>query len=228
MAQPARYLQNPHGIDPSGRMPSLLLSGQEATDVARYLCKSFELHVPAVETPKVKPSTLPDQLAFSADDKAAVTKLPEPEQWRKLGESLVASRRCNACHKIEPNGKPLPASTADWGTLSANGKPDEGCLSDTPPVGVPAFGLGMEDRHAIAAYLKSPPRILPSPAYEAKRTLERFNCLACHAHYGQGGLTTAMTDLLRSTRVRTMPRRSAHRPLLALRHRLQTNWMARC
>src|SRR5262249_48803944 len=46
--QLARYLQNPHGIDPSGRMPSLLLNGQEANDIARYLCKNFDAQLRAI------------------------------------------------------------------------------------------------------------------------------------------------------------------------------------
>ena len=53
------YLQNPLKTNPTGRMPHMNLSAAEATDIARYLCRTQEESVTPdkVPVPKMKPVT---------------------------------------------------------------------------------------------------------------------------------------------------------------------------
>ena len=111
----AEYLQNPLAIDPSGRMPHMLLQQQEAMDLARYLCQSENPAITAALSDAPPPDALLaalKRIETKADAVAAFEKLSPTAQADDLGKRLVVAKGCVNCHTIAPGGKPLaPAAT---------------------------------------------------------------------------------------------------------------------
>lgn len=121
-----RFLMNPLGTDPSGRMPQMGLTAEEAAHLSAYLVKSknkaFEASVPAGNASQ--------------------------------GRTLVTSLGCVNCHTIKEGGKLLAPSLA--GKALAALATDKGCLAKSPAGNVPQFRLTAEDRAALVSYVAKP------------------------------------------------------------------------
>jgi mono/diheme cytochrome c family protein len=146
------YLRNPLAVDPSGRMPQMNLSEDEAVALAAHLLES---RAPAFE-------------------RAAAAAAGPGDPAR--GKALVASRGCLSCHTLEDaaaGARPVVAPA-----LAALG-PGKGCLAPTPPAAAPRYALSADDRAAIAAYLATPD-VAPAPAAELRRQTEALGCNNCH------------------------------------------------
>lgn len=152
-----RFLMNPSDFHPAGRMPNLLLSEQEAADVAAYL----------QETPSTDPVI---ELA-----------LPNPApELVETGQALFVSKGCAACHDAGGglSTRPAPMLAELAGNLEG------GCLSETPVEGsVPHFFFNGLQRKAIQLALTGTPRPLP----KLERELQQRDCYACHTIDGRGG-----------------------------------------
>ena len=225
----AKYLQNPLAVDPSGRMPSMLLSGQEAMDLARYLCED-DPQLPAVPVPPVADALQAFQRLESRPAEVdAFKKLPEDRQWVSLGQRLVVAQRCTSCHTVAPAGNPLPQSPAqaNFEVLTQPAAHARGCLAEGGPSAAPRFAFSQDERAALRAFLASAGggRHSPAPTHAARLTLERFNCLGCHTRDGQGGLTPELTEALR--RVERAENAEAVRPpsLTGTGTKLNTPWL---
>ncbi|HEY8505751.1 MAG TPA: hypothetical protein VIL46_14295, partial [Gemmataceae bacterium] len=81
----AAYLADPVAVHPSGRMPSLNLSGREARDLARHLCRQRDDAIPT-DLPPAPPAAaigpIWESLDPGADERAAFAELPEPDRWK--------------------------------------------------------------------------------------------------------------------------------------------------
>jgi mono/diheme cytochrome c family protein len=151
-----RYLIDPLKVDPSGRMPGMLLQRDEAAALAAHLVQSrntdFENEV--------------------KDGDA------------KRGEELVKSSGCLNCHTIEiDRGKPL-ASSANSAADLAKLNPDKGCLSQNPAPPAPKYSLKAEQRGDLASFIKSYKTQADqsrAPTYAFNENVQRFNCRACHS-----------------------------------------------
>ncbi len=157
------FLLEPHRTRPAGRMPSLGLTPEEATDVAWYLTGGA-----APEAP---------------------TALAIDPQLVAQGAALFQARRCSQCH-ASPLAEPAapavaPAPARAWSELA--GRAEAGCLGDSPAV---RYDLAPPQQAALAAALASSDSNLTpeTPAERLNRGLLQANCLACHARGGQGGV----------------------------------------
>jgi cytochrome c551/c552 len=202
----AEYLQDPLKIDPSGRMPHMLLAQAEAIDLARYLCQSTVKDL-GHDLPRA-PGTDAMIAAFKrvedrADELKAFEKLKEDAQWKDLGQRIVIAKGCNNCHTMEPDGKPFAnvLAKADLNDLKKKDRPAAGCLADSADKrgGAPWFRFSAAERDALRSFLKEglSGAGSPAPAFAAKATIERLNCLACHTRDGAGGLSQDVTEALR-------------------------------
>src|SRR5262249_60149304 len=101
----AIFLQNPLAVDPSGRMPHMLLKQEEARDLARYLCarqdKSVLTVLPAAPAKDAMVAAF-KQVDPRPDELAAFLRLTGDDQWKDLGTRLVIDKGCNNCHTIAP------------------------------------------------------------------------------------------------------------------------------
>src|SRR5205814_1692450 len=75
----AAYLQDPLAIDPSGRMPNMLLDGKDAQDLARYLCASkdegLDAELPAAPAKEQVVAAF-RRVEARAEERAAFERLP--------------------------------------------------------------------------------------------------------------------------------------------------------
>ena len=101
------YLADPLAIDPSGRMPNMVLQKDEAKELAHYLCQG-ETDRADIDLPNApeKEQLLSAFRRTGAGDREAQAfgRLPEDRQWRDLGKRLVIQKQCNSCHTIAPAG----------------------------------------------------------------------------------------------------------------------------
>jgi mono/diheme cytochrome c family protein len=230
----AAYLMNPLAIDPSGRMPDMRLNREEARDLARFLCQAVDRDIPQ-DLPDA-PSKAQREAAF----RRVESRLPELVEFQQLsaegqvldlGKRLVIDRGCNNCHTIAPGGAAFASMLADasFSDITQPGKLDQGCLSDMrrKQSRSPRFAFSDQDRQALRLFLREGAKGAgsPAPAHAARVALERFNCLACHARDGAGGLIAALTDQLRRVEKAENSEALTPPPLTGVAHKLRTSWM---
>jgi mono/diheme cytochrome c family protein len=230
------YLQNPLKTNPHGRMPQMNLSSQEATDLARYLCRmteeNFSPEMPA--TPKIKPLEMGrkayegSDIIKARDELAALEKLSTEKQWVEIGRKLVVAKGCVDCHTIEQGGKILPSGDSFPKLVKVMTAGAKGCISDKPdPAKVPVYKLEAREAAAIAAFLKDglAGAGSPAPAYFARVALRRFNCLNCHSRDGEGGIPTELADQMRLLE-KAENADDVRPPLLTgIGHKTRTSWL---
>jgi mono/diheme cytochrome c family protein len=230
----AAYLANPLAVDPSGRMPHMLLSDKEARDLANYLCAGKDAG-PLRELPE-EPALAQRVAAFRRVDPrpeelAAFRKLPAERQWLDLGKRLVIEKGCNNCHTIAPGGQPFANvfAEASFVDIRKAETHQRGCLAaeEARRGKAPLFALAEAERAPIRAFLKEGARGAgsPSPMHAARVALQRFNCLACHARDGEGGLTPELVQELRRYEKAEDAEAFTPPPLTGVGHKLLTPWL---
>jgi cytochrome c2 len=232
----AAYLQDPLKTNPAGRMPHMVLSGAEATDIARYLCRvadeSIKPDMPP--PPKTKPFDLGRAVYREIhglavrDELAAFAKLSPEKQWVDIGAKLVRLKGCVDCHAIEESGKPVKPIDHFTRLDDIKSAGAAGCLGANPdPAYVPAYKLDAGQRTALAAFLKTgltgPGS--PAPTYHARTALRRFNCLNCHGRDGEGGIPNELADQMRLLE-KAENADDVRPPLLTgVGHKARTSWL---
>jgi mono/diheme cytochrome c family protein len=234
------YLQNPLKTNPHGRMPQMNLSSQEATDLARYLCRmteeNFSPEMPPA--PKIKPMDV-GRKAFEgsdvlkardelADELAAIEKQSAEKQWVEIGRKLVVAKGCVDCHTIEQGGKALVSGDLFPKLAKIKTAESKGCIAEKPdPAKVPVYKLEAKETAAITAFLTNglTGAGSPAPAYNARVALRRFNCLNCHSRDGEGGIPTDLADQMRLME-KAENADDVRPPLLTgIGHKSRTSWL---
>ncbi|MCS6976511.1 MAG: c-type cytochrome [Gemmatales bacterium] len=198
-----RFLLDPLATHPAGRMPNMLLTPQEAQDLARFLLKDRDALPDLTRPERQEADALFDSLTPDAAPRKAFREMSDEAAWKQLGERLLTARRCTACHAVEVQGRKLPSmpSGRDFSAIAKPEAVEKGCLADrhAPDSGSPQFGFTLEQRRALRAFLRhgATGRSTPAPMHAAEKTLRQLNCLACHQRHGSGGLSSAMIELLR-------------------------------
>lgn len=157
----AGFLEHPLAIRPSGRMPDMKLTSDEASALATYLTHpDGEASVPPV---------------FVVDPNLA-----------REGERLFASLGCAACHE-----KPLADAYLDAAPPLSNvieAERGAGCLTETPALGRPFYSLSLDQRDAVATALAALNSGLSGDnALAVDHRLAALNCYACHPRGGLDG-----------------------------------------
>ena len=210
----------------------MLLTQQEAQDLARYLCQTenqaIKPDLPEAPSPEKLLAALNDRFP-SIDERLAFVNLPPAAQADNLGKRLVVAKGCVNCHTIAPGGKPLTPAATFTGLEDLARMPDAGCLAGGADKGgrSPAFAFNEADRDALRAFLaaglKGPGS--PAPAYAARETIKQMNCLACHSRDGEGGLSTDVVEQLRKFANAENAEAVAPPTLTGVGHKLRTAWM---
>jgi cytochrome c2 len=232
--QLARYLENPLKIDPSGRMPHMLLQNKEAQDLTRYLCQSkdndIDRELPEAPTGAEILETFRG-VERRADELTAFRRLPPERQQIELGKRLVIDKGCNHCHTIAPGGQRFASvlANASFDDLKKPINQAKGCLADDRAKAgrAPWFNLEADDCHAVRQFLQkgTAGAGAPAPAYAARLTIQRFNCLACHSRDGEGGLTPEVVQELRRFEKAENAESVSPPPLTGLGYKLRTPWV---
>jgi len=189
------FLENPHSVRPSGRMPNLKLDHWEAVDVATYLL-SFPL--------QKKPNRVYSE--FEIDPAmVAVGK----KHFRNLG--------CNQCHDIDgvenvSNAKPFRSL-----------RTDQGCLSQATGEW-PAYQMSDVQRDAIQAAIKQSGDEL-TKSQQINVTLQALRCYACHQRDGIGGVSGERDPYFLTANENLGPQGRIPPPLTGVGAKLKPKWM---
>lgn len=121
----------------------------------------------------------------------------DPSQVQRGGE-LFALVGCADCHEMKINGELYNSEIRPKNLVDL--RLGEGCLSKSPPSGVPNFNLTDIQRNALSAALTTPaPKEKPDHTTLIHKNMIAFNCYACHERGGIGGAEVARNDLFIST-----------------------------
>ena len=96
------------------------------------------------------------------------------------GAALVRSARCDACHAMADDAQAATPRPPDMRNL----RPNQGCLTENPPKGVPRFRLTANEQRALTVFVKSyaaGPDVSPAPVYDFYRRISKLRCTTCHA-----------------------------------------------
>lgn len=225
------YLLDPLAVDPSGRMPNMLLDQKDATDLARFLCNKDNSKPLAALQIDGEAVTAFKKLKPTDADLATFAKLQPDPQWIMLGQKLVSERGCTNCHNIAPAKMPLPAhpSNITFDLLKSGKNATAGCLADDSAKRkqAPVFAVGEADRKTIRAFLTDGTKGAgsPSPTYAGRVALHRFNCFACHTRNGKGGLSSDIVEELRRYEKVENAEAVMPPPLTGVGHKLRTPWL---
>ena len=199
----ARFLENPQATNPHGRMPGMALTPAEARDLAVFLVRATD-------------SNIPKQLPPAPAEKTS-------EEWRALGQQLVAAKGCVNCHAL----KDAVPSAAPPGLAAIRSAGKAGCLADAPDAKkVPAYALTADQRAALSEFLAdglTGPGSL-APNFQARVALKRFNCLNCHSRDGEGGVTDALTAVMKNYETAENAEDLLPPRLSGVGHKLRTPW----
>ena len=189
------FLENPHAIRPSGRMPNLNLNHWEALDIASYL-----LHT-------VKPSDAGQHSAALVFDRsqAAIGKA----KFRDLG--------CIQCHHMEES------ATVPTAIKLSKLRPDQGCLSDATGVW-PSYSLSATQRDAIQTAIRKLDDQL-STSQQITMTLQTLRCYACHERDGIGGISNERNPFFLTTNENLGPQGRIPPALTKVGAKLKPKWM---
>lgn len=177
----AAFLKDPLATRKHGRMPSTEMKDQEAADLAAYLHEKREP---------------------GPDGKGEAVRVTPDTKMIARGKALFASQRCDACHEVpaavNPDSKAAKTvlHSPEVAALPlVEVKPGQGCLSQAPQPGVPAFGLSDLQRKAITLALNQVKGNAKPPTLTAAQSsdlfFKRMDCYACHEAKGAGGLEEA-------------------------------------
>jgi len=160
--QLAEFLLDPARVDRSGRMPSMALTKEEASQLASYLSRSRH---PAHE--------------------GIQASLPAGDADR--GARVVENRGCLACHEIEGVKLDNLLTAQPFERLRSDST--DGCLSVEPRAGLPRYSLSKEQRADLRVAIqsiRSDGELLQEPLNDARRRVAQLRCTSCHEHEGQG------------------------------------------
>jgi mono/diheme cytochrome c family protein len=156
----AAFLADPLAHRPSGLMPDQKLTDIEASAIAAYLMTKDDV---------------PAEPAFTVDRERALR-----------GAVVFSALGCGACHDAgdaAPNDQEAPP----WESMLA-ASPDAGCRAETPRPGLPRFHLDPAERADLDEFLgASTSAVSVAPIDHVAATLDRLDCLACHAYHGDEG-----------------------------------------
>lgn len=156
------FLRHPLAIRPSGRMPDMRLTEQEASDIAAYLHTG--------------------RISEKATARAA---LKIPPQGIAKGRAVFEQMNCIACHKAE---SPIAAKATAKPLKDLS--PALGCMAEKQPSGTPRYDLNDLEKRALTLALKmiqqqDAPQLTAQEKVDWQMT--RLNCYACHDRDGKGG-----------------------------------------
>ncbi len=203
------FLEDPHAVRPSGRMPNMVLSHKEASDLSSYLLQTGQ------------PSDVKPNKNWKLDTAIA-----------EKGRGLFAELGCAKCHTGLTNEKSAPNNIVAPNFTASNST--KGCLSHVAG-NWPAFQLTNEDVQHILAALnqavtntadKTPAVITTlSHAQQIDVALATFNCTACHSRDNLGGVSDTRSPYFLTTNLNLGEQGRIPPTLTGVGAKLNSKWM---
>jgi putative heme-binding domain-containing protein len=191
------FLENPHKVRPSGRMPNMQLTHWEAGEIAHYLLSR-------------SPEPGRTGESFEMNPTLAVK-----------GRSHFHRLDCVRCHATEEQedtdnefNKYLPLHVA---------RPDRGCLSGEKG-DWPRFNFTEDQQQAIRAAVSREPVEL-NHQQQIEVTLTAFRCLNCHQREELGGVSAERNPHFQTTNPNLGPQGRIPPTLTGVGAKLNPTWM---
>ncbi len=197
LAALTKFLENPHAVRPSGRMPNMQLTHREAVDISSYLLQSTAAKKPV---PKWK------------TDSALVAE----------GKSMFTKYHCSQCHTGIVESEPSASLTA-----LEKLNPLRGCLSDKNAERDKAslkYQLTDREVSKIRSALKNLPTKL-TKQQQIDVTLTSFNCTTCHSRGDLGGVSAARDAHFKTTNLNLGDQGRIPPTLTGVGAKLKPKWM---
>lgn len=192
-----QFLEDPHAVRASGRMPDMKLDHWEATDLANYL------------------------LSFSNRNSDSNFQL-EPAM-AQAGQRDFQQLQCAICHeesKLLPNGKAHLVAPA-FSIVQV----EKGCLSGTNG-DWPKFELDESEakliRNAISHYRDDG---MLSEEHQLQLSMATFRCTSCHDYGTLGGIPDQRSDYFETSNPNLGPQGRLPPPLTGVGDKLNRKWM---
>ena len=207
----AAFLENPHTVRPSGRMPNMQLTYREALDLSNFLLQSHNHGTGESSTP------------WKTDTARA-----------QKGKQLFADLRCVNCHTgftdTEP-GLPIQRTRLEQMRLEQTAPeralvgPDSGrgCLSGSRG-DWPDFHFVGDDIQCIQVALKNSTTELTN-LQQIDMTLASFHCIACHRRDNLGGVTTVRSHHFQTANLNLGEQGRIPPTLTGVGAKLNAKWM---
>ena len=195
------FIRDPLSSRPGGRMPDLHLTREEANAIAAWLLEG-------------EPA--------ASDTHQTASNLETNPTLVARGRAAFAAMTCQACHTLD--GMASPTRAAPFHALN----PSQGCLGDAPHRG-PRYTLSADHRIALKASIQAG-KTTPDPnalSVAIHADLTRFQCLACHARDGLGGVPAALEDRFTTTEPDLGPQARIPPPLDGVGAKLRLEWLQR-
>jgi len=192
----AEFLENPHAVRPSGRMPNMLLTHRESLDISSFLVQTREKSGP-------KPTR-----QWNLDLALAVQ-----------GKQLFSKHGCVKCHTgvdNTPHGLTTQRALAEL-------DPVKGCLSSNRGEW-PDFHLSNYEKGQIQAALRSSATNLTN-TQQIDLTLASLNCTACHSRNNLGGVPASRSHLFQTTNLNLGEQGRIPPTLSGVGAKLNAKWM---
>ncbi len=202
--QLARFIEAPLEIDPSGRMPNMFVSKDEANRLSHFLMSrtSDEPHDVELPTPPTAASLHAAFLKTDPSSEAvqAFDSMSSNDRTTALAQATLRHRQCINCHEVRDSSGTIAShprmANNDLGVVAQavhNNATPRGCLADqtSPGQGTVNYPDELRNSEALHAFLSGLHKTTkaPSPGHAGILTLARFQCMRCHEFNGQGGLS---------------------------------------
>lgn len=199
------FLENPHSVRPSGRMPNMKLNHWEAVDVANYLLQDQD--------------TIPD------------ASIKPTQATTEAGHRYFVQLGCVQCHESGHADQRNTDSKA--GLNTSDSRPTypplstlnvaQGCLSPQPGTW-PRYDLDDSQKEAIGTAIRS----LREPLGDQQRivlTMETLRCFACHSRDNLGGITDERDIFFHTTNENLGPQGRIPPLLTGVGGKLKSKWL---
>ena len=198
------FLENPHAVRPTGRMPNMQLTHWEAIEIASYLLTPTEVREPR-NTP-IK--------TFQLDRVLAEKGRQQFERWE-----------CGRCHVLGSDRNNGSAANRTYASL-AKLNSSKGCLSGMDGIW-PRYKLTDSQRNAIRTamdYWRDESKVL-TDNQQIDLTLATFKCIACHRRDDLGGVAADRDQYFHTTNPNLGPQGRLPPRLTEVGAKLKPKWM---
>ena len=199
------FLEDPHSVRPSGRMPNLNLTHWEATDLASYLL------------------SIGDVTAGDLD------VLPPNDDVVETGRRQFNQLGCANCHQTgdaESEAEVVTTQSLRLDQLAARvaaESTDGGCLSDSPG-DAPRYQLDDDQRQHIREAIGQLEQTL-TDTKQVELTLATLRCYSCHERDRLGGISDERDVFFHTTNENLGPQGRIPPSLTGVGGKLKSKWM---
>lgn len=194
------FLEDPHVIRPSGRMPNLSLTHWEAIDIASYL-----LTTDGVPSQPIAPET----------------NQGTNDELTRRGRELFNSLGCNNCHAA--NNDSLKVNAVPLAELPADDWQSKGCLSEAASRSV-HYELSSVEKGEMASALGQLSEPMTSSDH-INLTMQTLQCFNCHQRNDHGGIADNRDIYFKSENENLGPQGRIPPTLTHVGAKLNTKWL---